>query len=144
MKSSESPQENRHMRPRTHIKTLVQAVLAWFGFWLLGLPDYYQQYSAAAVGIGSVLLSVAISLLFLFVLLRVAPARRFSVAFWLSVYYTLPFAILDTLYCGVYLGHGPSYLWTYWYLTVFYFSPWFTLLPTAALLQQHGKYLSRQ
>jgi hypothetical protein len=129
------------MRPRTHLKTLAQAVLAWFGFWLLGLPDYYQQYSAAAVGIGSVLLSVAISLLFLFVLLRVAPERRRAVAFWLSLYYTLPFAVLDTWYCGIYLNHGASYLLTYWYLTVFYISPWLTLLPTAVLLQRHSGHL---
>lgn len=133
------------MRLQSHLKILVQAVLAWFGFWVLGLPDYYQQYSHAAVGIGSVLLSVATSLLCLLILLRLPPERRFKVAFWLSLYFTLPFAVLDSWYCGVYLGHGSSYLWTYWYLTVFYVSPWFTLLPTAALLQQRGKHsLPRQ
>lgn len=126
------------MRPRAHLKLLVQSVLAWFGFWLLGLPDYYQQYSAAAVGMGCVILSVATSLLCLWVLLRTPPSRRSAVAFWLSVYFTVPFAVLDTWYCGVYLGHGSAYLWEYWYLTVFYVSPWLTLLPTAALLQRHG------
>ncbi|MEZ5728490.1 MAG: hypothetical protein R3E48_11080 [Burkholderiaceae bacterium] len=55
------------------------------------------------------------------------------------MYYTLPFAILDTLYCGLYLGHGYSYLWKFWYLTVFYVSPWLTLLPTAALLRGIGQ-----
>lgn len=126
------------MSTRTHFKVLAQALLAWFGFWLLGLPDYYQQYPVAALGIGSVILSAAISLLFLFVLLRVPPARRFTVAFWLSFYYTVPFALLDTWYCGIHLGHGVSYLWKYWYLTAFYFSPWLTLLPTAALLARRG------
>jgi hypothetical protein len=111
----------------------------WFGFWLLGLPDYYQQYSAAAVGIGVVILSVATSLLCLLVLLRVSPKRRFVVAFWLSFYFTIPFAVLDTWYCGIYLGHGSSYLWVYWYLTVFYVSPWLTFLPTAALLQHFSR-----
>lgn len=127
------------MRLHNHFKLLAQAIVVWFGFWLLGLPDYYQQYSAAAVGIGSVLLSVATSLLCLLVLLRVSPKRRVVVAFWLSFYFTVPFAVLDTWYCGIYLGHGSSYLLTYWYLTVFYVSPWLTLLPTAALLQRFSR-----
>ena len=130
------------MRLRTHIKILAQAVLIWFGFWLLGLPDYFQQYSPAAVGIGSVLLSVALTLLALLVLLRISPERRFTFAFWLSFYYTVPFAVLDVLYCGIYLRHGASYLWTYWYLSVFYISPWLTFFPTAALLQQHAGHVS--
>jgi hypothetical protein len=123
----------------THAKTLVQMVLVWFGFWLLGLPDYYQQYSTAAVGAAAVLLSVLISLVCLAILLRTRPERRASKALWLSVYYTVPFALLDTLYCGIYLGHGASYLWKYWYLTVFYVSPWVTLLPTAALLRNRAQ-----
>lgn len=127
------------MRLQNHFKLLAQSMLAWLGFWLLGLPDYYQQYSAAAVGIGVVILSVATSLLCLLILLRVSPKRRFVIAFWLSLYFTVPFAVLDTWYCGIYLGHGSSYLWTYWYLTVFYVSPWLTLLPTAALLQRFSR-----
>ncbi len=113
-------------------------VLVWFGFWLLGLPDYYQQYSPAAVGAATVLLSALISLVCLAILLRTRPERRANKALWLSVYYTVPFALLDTLYCGIYLGHGASYLWKYWYLTVFYVSPWVTLLPTATLLRNRA------
>ena len=126
------------MQASTHAKTLIQMVLVWFGFWLLGLPDYYQQYSAAAVGFAAVLLSVLISLICLAILVRTRPERRRSKAIWLSVYYTVPFAVLDSLYCGVYLGHGYAYLWKYWYLTVFYVSPWLTLLPTAALLRSQA------
>ena len=33
------------MRPREHLGGLVIATVVWFGFWLAGLPDYYQQYS---------------------------------------------------------------------------------------------------
>ena len=127
------------MRLHSHFKLLAQAIVVWFGFWLLGLPDYYQQYSAAAVGIGVVILSVATSLLCLLVLLRVSSKRRFIVAFWLSFYFTIPFAVLDTWYCGIYLGHGSSYLWVYWYLTVFYVSPWLTFLPSAVLLQHFSR-----
>lgn len=122
----------------SHLKTLAQMILIWLAFWLLGLPGYYQQYPTAAIGVAAVLLSVLISLMCVFILVRTRPERRNSKALWLSFYYTVPFAVLDTLYCGIYLGHGSAYLWKYWYLTVFYISPWLTLLPTAVLLRDRS------
>lgn len=124
------------MRWASHIRLFVFATLAWLAFWVVGLPDYYQQYPAEGMGIASVLLSALISLACLAMLLPVRAERRMRHAVWLSVYFTVPFAVYDTLYCGVYLGHGASYLWTYWYLTAFYVSPWMTLVPTAMLLRR--------
>ncbi len=120
---------------RKHLALLIQGVVVWFAFWLLGLPDYYQQYSPTAIGIGCVLLSVALSLMAVWVLRRGRDAHRMSRAVWISFYYTVPFAVLDTFYCGVYLGLGWAYFWKYWYLTVFYLSPWLTFPPTAWLLR---------
>jgi hypothetical protein len=122
------------MTPSKHLLLLSQAVAVWIAFWVAGLPRYFQQYSPQLMGVGCTLLSVAISLAALWVLLRVRPERRRMWAGWLSFYYTVPFALLDTLYCGMYLGHGPSYLVSYWYLTVFYVTPWLTFVPTARLL----------
>jgi hypothetical protein len=122
------------MSIRGHSFLLFQVVAAWFIFWLLGLPDYYQQYSTVALAIACTLISVAISLAAVLVLKRSSPSSRLARAFWLSLYFTLPLAILDTWYCGVYLDHGASYLWKYWYLTVFYFTPWVTFIPTAFVL----------
>jgi hypothetical protein len=48
----------------------------------------------------------------------------------------VPFAIYDWLYCGIHLGHGADYVWTYWYLSVFYLSIWLTFLPVAWLLNR--------
>lgn len=124
------------MRWAAHVRLLVMSTLAWIGFWVVGLPDYYQQYPAEGMGIACVLLSVLISLLCLAMLLPLRAERRMRHALWLSVYFTVPFAVYDTLYCGVYLGHGWSYLWSYWYLTAFYVSPWLTLVPTAMLLRR--------
>ena len=124
------------MRPAQHVKLLLQAVAVWGAFWVFGLPDYYQQYSATAIGVACVLLSVAISLGAVLVLLQVRPESRASRAFWISFYYTVPLAVLDTWYCGIYLGHGASYLVKYWYLSVFYVTPWLTFPPTAWLLNR--------
>jgi uncharacterized membrane protein len=122
------------MRLQNHLNLFIQAVIAWTAFWIVGLPHYYQQYSTAAVAVGSVLLSVAISLLAVFILARVRPSNRASRAFWISFYFTVPFAVLDIWYCAIYLGHGLSYLSKYWYLSVFYLTPWLTFPPTAKLL----------
>jgi uncharacterized membrane protein len=122
------------MSVRGHSSLLAQAIAVWFAFWLLGLPAYYQQYSTVALAVACVVLSIVFALAAIAVLRPGTSRSRYRRAFWLSVYYTVPFAILDTWYCGIYLGHGTSYFWKYWYLTVFYFTPWVTFIPTAILL----------
>jgi hypothetical protein len=122
------------VKPTKHLTLLASGIVAWVAFWVAGLPSYYQQYSAMALGVACTLLSVAISLLALFVLSRGRPGTRVTRSVWISCYFTVPFAILDTLYCGLHLGRGPAYLHEYWYLTVFYVTPWLTFVPTALLL----------
>ncbi len=123
------------MSPKKHLVLLLQASLAWLLFWLVGLPDYYQQYSPIVLGVLCTLLSVAFSLFAIFMLARCREEIRLSRAFWLSFYYTVPFAIYDALYCGWYLGLGVGFLASHWYLTVFYFSLWLTFIPTVWLLK---------
>ncbi len=118
-----------------HLKLLIQSIVIWALFWLGGLPDYYQQYSTRTLGIACAVISVLISLAALRILLRSKPENRAKRAFWCSVYYTVTFAALDYLYCGLYLGYGYGYLERYWYLTVFYVTPWLTFLPTERLLR---------
>jgi hypothetical protein len=119
-----------------HLSLLFQAVCVWAVFWVAGMPSYYQQYSPIAIAVGSILLSVLISLAAVFVLRRVKPENRMTRACWLSFYYTVPLAALDALYCGVYLAQGLSFLYKYWYLSIFYVTPWLTFIPTAMLLGQ--------
>lgn len=118
-----------------HLTLLAQCLVAWAVFWLIGWPDYYLQYSTVALGVACTVLSVAFSLLAVWLLVNTRPAHRVSRALWLSFYFTVPFAVLDTLYCGVHLGYGGDYPRVFWYLTVFYVTPWLTFLPTAWLLQ---------
>ncbi len=122
------------MSPRHHLTLLLQAIGGWGVFWLAGWPSYYQQYSVITMAIASILLSVVISLAAIVVLRGGRDDTRRKRAFWLSVYFTLPFAALDALYCGWYLGHGADFLFRYWYLSIFYVTPWLTFLPTAVLL----------
>lgn len=62
------------------------------------------------MAVGCILLSVGISLWALRILLRGRPATRVQRAVWISFYFTVPFELLDWLYCGVYLGHGAASL----------------------------------
>jgi hypothetical protein len=123
------------MTPRNHFVLLLQATSIWFVFWLIGLPSYYQQYSIVVMAVASILLSVAISLVAILRLRGVRDETRMPMAFWFSFYFTVPFAVLDALYCGWYLGHGHEFFAKYWYLWVFYITPWLTFMPTAALLR---------
>ena len=124
------------MTGTSHLVLFVQGVLLWALFWVAGLPGYYQQYTQATMAVVCVFFSVAISLGALFILLRGRAETRMSRAIWISFYFTVPLAVLDWLYCGVYLGHGMAFLARYWYLTVFYFTPWLTFVPTALLLRR--------
>lgn len=123
------------MTAKKHFYLLLQSITVWAGFWQFGLPDYYQQYTTLAMAVGCTVLSVIVSLAALRILLLCRPENRMTRAFWYSFYYTFVLAILDTAYCGIYLGFGERFFAQYWYLTVFYFTPWLTFLPTAYLLR---------
>jgi hypothetical protein len=59
-----------------------------------------------------------------FVLRRTKRSRRIKVALWLAFYFTVPLAIYDWLYCGIYLGHGMGFIGHFWYLSIYYALPW--------------------
>lgn len=118
----------------SHGRLLLIAIGTWCIFWILGWPDYYRQYSTVALAVFSSLLSVAISLAALVAMRAIRPERRLAVAVRISFYFTVPFAALDFAYSGLYLGHGISFVQTYWYLTIFYLIPWLSFVPMAMLL----------
>jgi hypothetical protein len=98
-----------------------------------GLPDYYRQYSAKFMLGFDFLLLLPISVLLYVVLRRVATSRRMSLALWIALYFTVPLALYDYLYCGLVLGSGVGFLWEFWYLSVYYVIPWI-LAPAMVLL----------
>lgn len=122
------------MRPRNHVRLLALGLATWALFWVLGLPDYYQQYPTWALAVGTVLLTLGTGFVGRLVLARARPERRMERAAWLSFYFTVPFAALDAAYCGWYLGRGAAFLVEYWYLSVFYVIPWALFLPIGAML----------
>ena len=122
------------MSATKHLRLFVLATIAWLAFWLLGWPSYYQQYSEQTMRVFSLVLLVAIIVLLPCVLTPIRRPRRMFVACWMSFYFTGPLAVYDALYCGVYLGHGWSFVWRYWYLTIYYVIPWIVLPGVARVL----------
>jgi hypothetical protein len=124
------------MRVYSHLKLLLFVSIAWIIFWLLGLPDYYQQYSFRFM----LIFDLAILPIIWFVIYRsiknAKSGRKLLRSIWWSFYITVPLFIYDIIYIGIYLEQGISFLWKYWYLTVYYIIPWIIFPPTGCLLER--------
>jgi len=121
------------VRRRSHIRLYLIATFVWAGFLVGGLPSYYQQYSTKTMAIFDLVVLVPITGVACYVLRGVGSGRRLRVSAWIAFYFTVPLAVYDWLYCGVYLGHGMKFVVTFWYLSVYYAIPWI-LLPAIALM----------
>ena len=122
------------MRLSRHLKLLFVVTVAWFLFWVAGLPDYYQQYSTTAMIVFDVVVLPPLWCVLYFSLRK--SRRGVANSLWLAFYVTIPLFIYDLIYCGYYLGHGISFIWEYWYLTVYYVLPWLILPPTGWWIEQ--------
>lgn len=112
------------MKIRGHIKILVLVTIVWALFWLLGLPDYYQQYTDLWMLVFDIGILIPITVFVIWLLNRTPKKYRVSMSLWLAFYITVPVFIFDYLYCGLYLGYGLSFLIKYWYISVYYIIPW--------------------
>lgn len=113
------------MTLKKHAALLSYSFVTWLVFYLLGLPDYYQQYPTWV----HVVLVIAVTVLYfpwgrqsLRLFWRDGQHRRN--ARWLALYLTAPLFIYDYLLLAVYKGLGIGFVVPYWYLTLFYFSFW--------------------
>lgn len=113
----------------SHLRLLLSGVGVWAAFWVGGLPSYYQQYSFTFLAVGTAALVPPSAWIGWRILRKDKPEHRAERGLWLAVYFTVPFVLLDSLYCGLYLGHGTAFFGLYWYLTVFYVVPWVLFVP---------------
>lgn len=54
----------------------------------------------------------------------------------MAFYFTVPLAVYDGLYCGVYLGDGAAFVLRSWYLSVYHLLPWLLLPSCVAWLNR--------
>ncbi len=122
------------MRAKIHLRIFIIATIVWLFFLLLGMPDYYLQYSTDIMIIFVVLLLIPISLIIYRVFKSVKPEKKVQISFWYAFYFTVPLALYDLLYCGIYLGYGINFILVFWFLSIYYIIPWI-LFPMIAYRQ---------
>lgn len=109
---------------RSHVRIFIVMTLAWFLFWVIGLPDYYRQYSTRFMIMFDAAVLPPLVMVVYSMVKKARRGRAMSLSLWLAFYMTVPLFLYDLLYCGWYLGHGFGFVWEYWYLTVYYIVPW--------------------
>jgi hypothetical protein len=121
------------MKIKNHLRIFAIASLVWFVFLLAGMPDYYLQYSFITMLWFVILLLIPITWIMFLVLKQLAVDRQIKIAVWFALYFTIPLFLYDYIYCGIYLGYGLEFLFTFWFLSIYYIIPWI-LFPVIAVL----------
>lgn len=121
------------MSIKNHIRVLIFATIAWILFLLLGLPHYYLQYSIQTMIWFDVLLLLPFSIIIWIVFKPINKSKRRKIALWYAFYFTIPLAIYDYLYCGIYLNYGFRFILVFWFLSVYYLLLWI-LFPLIAFI----------
>ena len=124
------------MKIKHHMRIFLIATIVWIFFLILGLPDYYLQYSTRIMIWFDILLLIPFSIIIWFVLKSVKKTKRVKISLWYAFYFTLPLALYDYLYCGIYLNYGIHFIFDFWFLSVYYIILWI-LFPFIAIILNH-------
>jgi hypothetical protein len=113
------------MTIKRHAQLLVYSFVTWLTFYLIGLPEYYQQWYDWAKLLILILVTALYFPITRYTLTQYWDDDRHIVnSCWLALYLTLPLFIYDYLLLAVYKDLGIQFVFPYWYLTFFYFSFW--------------------
>lgn len=123
---AEKPTDPRsNMTPKKHLQLIAYSFVTWLTFYIIGLPEYYQQwYLWAKIGIVALVTIVYFPVTKYTLRKYWDDQRHFVNSCWLAFYLTLPLFVYDTLLLAVYKQLGIGFVVPYWYLTFFYFSFW--------------------
>lgn len=108
-----------------HLITYIITFAIWFIFLLTGLPsDYYQTWSFSAQLWLCAFASVLLLPLTYIVLRQIWKENYLKNSLWFAFYASVPLILYDYIYVGLIKGLGHSYIFSHWYLTIFYFIVW--------------------
>ena len=127
------------MKVKNHIRIFTIASIVWLIFLIAGMPDYYLQYSNQNMLLFVIILVIPISLIIFLVFKPIKQEKRMKIACWYAFYFTVPLAIYDSIYCGLYLGYGVNFLLVFWFLSIYYLIPWILFPSIAIVLNQKYK-----
>jgi hypothetical protein len=113
------------MTIKKHLQLLIYSFITWFTFYLVGLPEYYQQWPLALKLVIVPLVTLSYFPITRYTLNKYwSDGQHFKNSCWLALYLTLPLFIYDYLLLAVYKDLGIQFVIPYWYLSFFYFSFW--------------------
>ncbi|MEM7020621.1 MAG: hypothetical protein AAF512_25175 [Pseudomonadota bacterium] len=113
------------MSPKKHVQLLAYSFITWLSFYIIGLPEYGQQwYLWAKLAILPLVTAMYFPVTRYTLKTFWSDGRHFINSCWLAFYLTLPLFIYDYLLLAVYKDLGIQFVIPYWYLTFFYFSFW--------------------
>ena len=110
---------------KRHLGLIAYSFVTWLSFYLLGLPEYYQQWYLWA----KLVIVLAVTIMY-FPVTRLTlekfwdDNKHFKNSCWLAFYLTGPLFVYDYVLLAWYKGLGIWFIVPYWYLTFFYFSFW--------------------
>lgn len=108
-----------------HFQLTAYSFFTWLSFYLIGLPEYYQQWPFWAKVVILFLVTALYFPVTKYTLKKYwGDGRHMVNSCWLALYLTLPLFIYDYLLLAVYKELGIYFVIPYWYLTFFYFSFW--------------------
>lgn len=114
-----------NMTAKKHLELLVYSFVTWLSFYIIGLPEYYQQWYDWAKVVIVILVTLIYFPVTRYTLDRYwSDGRHLGNSCWLAFYLTLPLFVYDYLLLAWYKGLGIGFVVPYWYLTFFYFSFW--------------------
>lgn len=112
------------LKLKTHAGLLAMSFVTWLIFVIIGLPDYYQSWSLNA----QVIIVIAVHVIYIpltpFILKKLDNKEYLKNSWWLALYLTLPLFIYDYIFIVLIGGDNMSFVFRYWYLSLFYFSFW--------------------
>ncbi|MEM1080983.1 MAG: hypothetical protein AAGH65_05315 [Pseudomonadota bacterium] len=124
-----------------HLRLLAYSFITWLAFYLIGLPDYYQQWPLWAKLLALPGVTALYFPLTRYTLRRFwADQRYFINSCWLTLYLTLPLFVYDYWLLAVFKDLGIGFVVPYWYLTFFYFSFWLQIPYIGWSMEQEGRY----
>ncbi len=125
---------------KKHRELLVYSFVTWLTFYLIGLPEYYQQwYLWAKVAILFLVTGMYFPITRLTLENYWQDGKHIVNSCWLAFYLTVPLFVYDYLLLAWYKGLGIWFVIPYWYLTFFYFSFWIQFPFVGWQLSRQGK-----
>ncbi len=125
------------MRPKNHLIIIMVVFIAWFAFYLIGIPsDYYLEWPISS-RINLLFIGVfGIFPFFCFILCSFFSYNYIKTSLWLAFYASVEVFILDFIMVGIIQGKGIGFIYSHWVQSIGYIIPWISIPLTSLAMNR--------